>query len=109
MSYHLDLNDQIRLGMVDPDDPADQAAEWAFEVGKEDGWMRGVSEEGYAALGAPETRPAYIEGYAEGFYRRKEDNRWHTPYVGSFEGAGEMFMPRDHDHYGWTDVYGRQS
>lgn len=107
MAYHLDLSEQIRLGMVDPDEPGDKLAEWAFEVGHDDGYARGLSHEGLEALSA--ARGDYLEGYSEGFRFRKEQGLSNRSYGASLEGAGEMFMPRDHDHYGWTDVYRRAS
>ncbi len=110
MGYHLDLSEQIRLGMVDPDDPTDQATEWGGEVGAADGFAGGVSEEGGAALGVPEARGAYLEAYAEGGLRRREHSAWRYGHVPqSLEGAGEMFMARNDPYYGWTDVYRARS
>ncbi len=106
MSYHLDLSEQIRLGMVDPDED-DGPREWGDEVGAADGYAGRVSEEGRAALGVPEARGAYLEAYAEGGAMRRAHDTWRygTP-ANSLEGAGEMFMPRTHPHYGWTGTYG---
>ena len=112
MSYSLDLSEQIRLGMVDPEESSDQAVEWAGEVGRDDGEIGSVGEEGTAALGILECRGAYIEGYTEGFYERKLQDLANVDRRvifegGSYEGAGEMFMTRTHPHYGWTDTYTR--
>jgi hypothetical protein len=107
VSYHLDLSEQIRLGMVDPDEPADAYAEWGFDVGRDDGRAGGVSREGKDALTHPKSRPHYIEGYTEGGCEMRALDLSGPSYGASLEGAGEMFMPRDHDHYGWTDTYTR--
>ncbi len=108
MGYHLDLSEQIRLGMVDPDEPGDMEAEWAFDVGYDDGYSRGVSLEGRDALSSL-SRRHYLEGYGEGFRFRKEMAAADVRYTPSFEGAGEMFMPRTDPNYGWTDTYGVRS
>lgn len=104
MGYHLDLSEQIRLGMVDPDEPGDMEAEWASEVGYDDGYAGGVSVEGRDALSSG-SRSDYIEMYWEGFTFRKERALGSAKYTPSFEGAGEMFMPRTDPHHGWTDTY----
>ena len=72
MAYYLDLNDQIRFGMVDPETPEEMAERLAEETGMLDADNFGVSPEGLAALnGEPWERSAYLYGYHERFVFRK--------------------------------------